>query len=133
MTDESLTGSLADPELAKALALMVARSRRVLFVIVATQGVLLILALIGLGVLGSALIRAEHRIAFDEATTASALCDSQFTIATAPLPPGVSKFALEFVEASRKGFVVLDCPGQIGPPGKALQEAATKYGITLRY
>ena len=63
----------------------------------------------------------------------NALCDSQFTIGTAPLPPTATKLAVEFIAASRKAFAVLECKGNLGPPPKSLVALGRKLGVPIRY
>ena len=63
----------------------------------------------------------------------NALCDSQFTIGTAPLPPSATKLGVEFVEASRKAFIVLECKGNLGPPPKSLVHLGVKLNVPIRY
>jgi len=135
MTDEAapLTGAVGDPALAEALAGMVRRSRRVLWMVVFTQGLVLALAIIGIVVLAAALAKADHRIASDEVQITSGLCDAQFTIGTAQLPAPASKLGVQFVEANRKAFTVLGCPGQLGPPSPGLVKLGRKYGVPIRY
>jgi hypothetical protein len=121
-------------KLAADLTEMVTRSRRVLAVIIFTQGAVLLGAVVAIVLLSFALVKAEHRIALDEQTTATAFCDTQYTIGTAPLPAAsASKLGTEFVEASRKAFIVLGCPGRLGPPSKDLIELGHKYDIPIRY
>lgn len=119
---------------------MVRRSRRVLWLVVFTQGAVLCLAILAIMMLAVVLFRQEHRIGLDEAriaaiaeTNRSAECDSHFTIATAPLPPSATKLGVAFVIASRKAFTVLRCPGNLPPPPESLIKLAKQYGITIRY
>jgi fumarate reductase subunit D len=62
-----------------------------------------------------------------------ALCDSQFTVATITVPAGATKVLVQFVEASRKAYTVLGCPGRLGPPPKDLLAAGKKWGVPIRY
>ena len=132
MTDDAvtLTGTTG---LAGDLEGLVRRSRRVLLVVVITQGLLLMLAIVGIVALAAALSKADHRIAGDEVTVTTALCDAQFTIGTAQLPAPGSKLGTEFVEASRKAFTVLHCPGRLGPPSPGLVQLGRKYDVPIRY
>lgn len=127
-------------ELEHDLADLVVRSRRTLAVIILTQGALLLIAITAIILLGVALLSAEGRIGTDEgrivgvqSQTRAALCDSQFTIATVTIEAPASKTLIAFVEASRKAFVVLDCPGSIGRPSPALVKDGAKFGIAIRY
>jgi Na+(H+)/acetate symporter ActP len=84
--------------------------------------------------------RQQHQIALqavalqaDAHRVRAALCDSQFTIGTAQLPPPGSKVGVEFVEASRKAFVLLGCPGKLGNPPHSLVDMGKKFGVALRF
>lgn len=115
------------------LADLVVRSRRTLGVIILTQGALLLVAIAAIVLLGLVLLSAENRIVGVQQQTRAALCDSQFTIATVTIEAPASKTLIQFVEASRKAFVVLDCPGSIGRPSPALVKAGVKFGVVIRY
>lgn len=133
MTAANGTPDNGSAKLAADLTEMVARSRRVLAVIMFTQGAVLLAAVIAIVLLSFALVKAEHRIAADEQTIGSAFCDAQFTVGTAQLPPTATSVGVAFVEASRKAFVVLHCPGRLGAPPPALVKLGTKYHIPIRY
>jgi hypothetical protein len=68
----------------------------------------------------------EHRVA-------TALCDNQYTIATAPVPANATKILVQFVESSRKAFVLLGCKGHLQVPPDNLIKAARIQGVSLRY
>lgn len=119
---------------------MVDKSGRTLRLIVVSQGVVICLMVLALIVLAIAFFRQEKRLGDDETriaavatTNRTAECDSHFTIATAPLPPSATKLGVAFVEASRKAFRVLHCPGTLPPPPESLIKLGKKYAITIRY
>lgn len=120
-------------DLQRQLEGLVRRSRRVLWAVVIAQAALLLLALLAILLLTLSASADRHRIAADEATTRLAECDSHFTIATAPLPVTATKFGVEFVEAQRKAFIVLHCPGGLGPPSPGLVHLGAKYQVPIRY
>lgn len=122
-----------DPELAAQLQSMVARSRRVLWIVVLTQGITLALACLAIIMLTLGAAQARHRIAGDEATVRAAECDQHFTIATLAIPDHTTKVLVSFVESSRKAFVVLHCPGNIGRPQANLIRFGRRFGVPVRY
>lgn len=63
----------------------------------------------------------------------SALCDNQYTVATVPVPKNGGKILVQFVESSRKAFVVLQCPGKLPPPSQSLLIAGSRNDIPIRY
>lgn len=63
----------------------------------------------------------------------SALCDNQFTIATAPVPINATRILVQFVESSRKAFVLLQCRGRLPAPSSNLVVASRKQDVPLRY
>lgn len=87
-------------------------------------------------------INTEQRIRITAAVSAqkaeqiritTALCDNQFTIATAPVPPNSSKILVQFVESSRKAFIVLGCRGRLPLPSENLIKSARTQDVPLRY
>ena len=137
------------------------QSRRTILVVQIVEGALLAAALASIVVLGLLLLDARHHITIEQAIIVSqqekvkteqvriaslaaanaaegrriktALCDSQFTIASAPVSNVASKLGVEFIESSRKAFVVLGCPGRLGLPPKSLIAAGTRFGVPIRY
>lgn len=69
----------------------------------------------------------------EEIRIATALCDNQYTIATAPVPAAATKILVQFVESSRKAFVLLSCPGHLQLPSDNLIKAAKAQDVPLRY
>ena len=123
------------------------KSKQTVLWIQAGESVLLILAAIAIVVLVIVVINDHDQISRQQAALAkvtavqaaeahrvsNALCDSQFTIATAPLPPAATRLGVQLVEASRKAFIVLDCRGNLGPPPKSLIALGKKLGVPIRY
>jgi hypothetical protein len=68
----------------------------------------------------------QHRVA-------TALCDNQYTIANVPVPANGSKILVQFVESSRKAFVLLGCNGHLQAPPDNLIKAARAQGVPIRY
>ena len=125
-----------------------AKSRRTIIWVQIGEAVLIAAAGIGLVILLAIVFGQSHKIAEQQHQLAlqgaaqvteahrvrSALCDSQFTIGTLSRPTQqATKFGVQFIEASRKAFVLLDCPGHIGSPPKELVVLGGKYGVAIRF
>jgi hypothetical protein len=105
----------------------------VLWLVVISQGALLVLALGAIALLAAALFAQEHRVTVDEATVRQAECDNHYSIATAPLSGLTTKTGVTIIESNRKAFVVLGCPGQLGAPSAELVRLGEKYQVPIRY
>lgn len=149
MTSDSQIGSIAK------------QSRRTILIVQVLEAVLLAAAMVSIVVMAALLADARHHIDVQQGTILAqqaqiktaqekiaalaaanaaegrrvkqALCDNQFTIATVPVTSIASKVLVQFVESSRKAFIVLGCPGRLGPPPKSLIAQGAKVGVAIRY
>lgn len=119
---------------------IVRRSRRVLWLVVFTQGAVLVLAVLAIVVLAVTLIQEKHRISADEAqieatqaVIRAAECDTHYAIGTSVPSPATTPVGVQILETERKAFVVLRCPGQLGPPSRQLVQFGRKFHIPIRY
>lgn len=140
MESEQSVEEIAAARASAALPGLVRRSRRVIWIILAVQSILLAGALVTVGILIAAYIHVQdenHRLSGELSgavrTIRSALCDGQHAIGTVNPPPQTTRVGVEFIESFREGFVRLGCQGHLGPPSKALIHLGAKYQISIRY
>ncbi|MCW2929974.1 MAG: hypothetical protein JWM19_936 [Actinomycetia bacterium] len=104
------------------------RSRRILWVIMISQGVVVILLVAAVSVLG--VLQAEAR------ASAQSQCEFYAPLVQAGqqlTPKSSTKLGIELVEGSRRALLGLGCSYPLPSPSPVLLQLGRKYGVPITY